>query len=216
MTNAMTAIKASELIEALYSDEIEVEVRNDVECYESIESARLTSGPGEPCEVEYTISDPNEVLLSGIFGGSYFFSCQGVHYTAGRSIDDCDDFIDETLSGRPIEYDINPETGDAYTEDDILEAIHETVDFPAYDPDDYCFQWDEENLGRLYDALASDDAFDEESTDGLHYAVDGQGIVWLFNNDTPMPPNEGFTCITREEAIRLLIENIAEDDTEAS
>lgn len=194
-----TAVRASELIEALRECGEEADVVYDEDCYPIIADAYLTSEPGEPCSVNYKVGYLEDTPTRGISAGVVRFSCMGVDYEGTRRFDEYEDFSDEDLSGREIRYDEDPETGLEYSESDVLEAFHENVTFPSYDPDDYELQWDEDNITRAAECL-------EDSVpdgDDCCYAEDDTGTIWLFDEENSMP-KKGFTQISLKEACRRL------------
>lgn len=197
-----TAVRASELIEALCDCGEEADVVYDEDCYPIIEDAYLTSEPGEPCSVNYKVGCLEDTPTRGVSAGLFRFSCMGVDYEVSRNFDGDEDFSDEVLSGRKICYDEDPETGVEFSESDVLEAIHDNVYFPAYDPDDYELQWDEDNIVRAKECL------EDSVPDGYDcsYAVDETGTVWLFDEENPMP-TKGFTQISLREACRRMAES---------
>lgn len=228
-----TPIKASRLIEALSSiEEEDIEIFDDEACYPTIGSARLSYAPGEACGVEYTILSSEDDAMYGLSAGYYRFCCLGVIYEGSRGFDSSDDWEDESLSGREIKYDIDPYTGEEYTEDDVLEAIHDEVMFPTYDADNYPIQWNASDLERVREYLEyecyddeeeyeEDDEDDEEENDDEdgdeegevharkagYFALGENGIVYYYNANNPPPRGMKVTKISREEAIDIIVNN---------
>lgn len=202
-----TPVKASQFVKALREKELCAEVIDDEDCYASVACASMSEEVEEPCSVTYSIIFPEDSPTRAVYPGAYRFELLGVVYEGSRSLYSEDDCEEESLSGREIVYDINPETKDLYTEKELLDIIHDEVDFPSYDADDYGCRLDQDDLNEIEEYLLDAYVYDEDDEDGRYYAVNKEGVVYLFDRENPHPEGEGFERISSEDAIERIVSN---------
>lgn len=198
-----TPILASKLIEKLQFDEIVAKVQGAVDSRVFVVDAVLISNPGEVCRVGYSfdcLQRTNHNACNNLLTGIFYFTCSGVKYETLREGGKCIHFIGERLSGREIIYD------KFYTEEDVLQTIHNHVRFPLNDKREYRVNLNGDNQIRAMDILESNAYFGEYDKMGRFYALSQKGDVWLFDSAHPMPENQGFLPISNAEAIMHLVQ----------
>jgi len=182
-----TPIKASKLIELLETSEIESEVVDDEDCYPQIFSAEVEADSDGHCSITCQYGYREDSPRYGVSLGRVEFEVEGVRFSASR---DCDGGIERyEIEGREIEYDND------LTEDDVVSAAEENVEYCGYDPDCYCFEESE---------VSDDDIIDAIDSQPEVFAEDEDGGILGFDDESEIP--EGCTRIDADDAIRRLVE----------
>lgn len=201
-----TPILASRFIKALRRKQVRAKAFEDNDCYPNIYSASLSEDVGFVCAVTYRCIYNEDSPTRGVSAGYYRFELLGVVYEGSRSFYLGNDREAESLLGRPIKYDTNPETGNVYTKEDVFKVIADTVRFDYYNPDDYPCRLNGRDLSDIADCLLQNYAYDGDDSDGRYYALSEEGEVYLFDEKMPMPENEGFRRISSREAIEIIVD----------
>lgn len=199
-------VKASRLIKTLCNREITANYIADAYGYALVKSASLGVVPGYACWVRYSIEYQEETFRSYDFNGFHWFKCLGVKYGAFLNTYS-NELMNESLWGRKIVYDLNPRTGKPYTKDDVLETIHRTAWLEKYNRRGrHKSLWDFKHLELLRFLLLMEKDYGYKDESEYYFAVNSEGTVYFFDKENPPPKGKGFKCISKEEAIDIIIQ----------
>ena len=193
MKKAKKTVKASELIEAIRQKKLVFSVCGDEDCYPRLRDADIDVDSDDTCRITAYYEYPEDQPAYGVSPGYVEGEILGVCFHADRDFEGEHDEFE--ISGIPIEYD------QGLTQDDIVEALEEDGDIPAYDPDDYEFD----------ECSVSDDDIREAVRDGdgpSVFATDGSD-VYGYDDEESVPSD--YEIIDRDEAVDKLLENGAVD-----
>lgn len=188
-------VTASELIEEL-------------QAMGSIEAEVVERGDLDPCfggvNLDYN-EDTGEVVIEGGYFRYAQDSCtRGID--PGRSeatvcgVTFSKRILDEDWDEIEIDGDIEYDEEDELTEDDVLEAAAEVIDFPSYDTDSFPFD------------IASVD--ENEIVESIDEQLPPEG-VFLQRFDGRVLCMDGCEVISRDRALKLLLEQAKEVDYDA-
>lgn len=180
------SINAKDLIDLIVSTKPTAEIENDEDMYVK-PLGEIEVGDNGRCSLAVHTD-----LGSSLDMGDFLVEVGGVAITVSRELDGPGD--DYEFDGVEIVYQ------DGVTEEDVVKAIEENVEFPSYD-------------SVPYDDVDFDPEVVEDSVsvrDGDVFATDEDGNVYCYPDKGSVPG--GQTVVEAKEAVHRLVEEWSEND----
>ena len=185
MNEKVQKIAAGDLIALIKSTKPTAEIENDEDIYVQPMGEIEVDDDGL-CSL---VVHPD--LGNSLDMGNFRIEIGGVDITVTRELDGPGD--DYEFDGVEIEY------GDDVSEDDVIKAIEENVNFPPYDELQYNIT--DFAPGDVDDSITVDE--------GDVYAKDADGNVYQYSDESEGPEDQ--TVIEAGEAVHMLVEAWSED-----
>lgn len=181
-------VNAKELVDLIVSNKFEAEVENDEDLYVK-PTAEIEVDEEGLCSL--TVGTE---VGSSLDMGNFRIEAGDVSITVGRDIDGPKD--DYEFEGATIVY------SDGVTQEDVIKAIKENVEFSDYDPDQYSdTDFDPDDVAAAIEV-------DEYAV----FAEDDEGNIYCYDDEDEVP--EDFSVIDADDAVARLVENWVDDGGE--
>jgi hypothetical protein len=179
---------AKNLIDFIVSNKIEASVEDDEDLYVK-PTAEIEVDEEGLCSLTVGTECGSSLDM-----GYFRIEAGDVSITVGRDIDGPKD--DYEFEGVTIVY------SDGVTQEDVIKAIKENVEFPEYDPDQYSdTDFDPDDVAAAVEV-------DEDSI----FAEDDDGNIYCYDDEDEVP--EDFSVIDADDAVAQLVENWVDEGGE--